>query len=219
MTSPTTRADFLYGRFQSFDEVVHRVEHTAMHGLQAVASIGQRSPDDHGHRVVQVGLTHLVFDVDRGARLFEFLHVGLDVALSASNVEITDVERVLLDEATARLDLVAHQRREDFVRLVGIFDLDLQQHPYVGIHRRFPELLGVHLAEALETLHFQALPRMAHQLGDRVDQRGGMLLAVGGLQREWRISDLPSSTASRRSSSNSGDCRNSASMVVVRRYR
>ena len=43
---------------------VHGVEDAAMHGLQAVADLGQRPPDDHAHRVVEIRLPHLVFDVD-----------------------------------------------------------------------------------------------------------------------------------------------------------
>jgi hypothetical protein len=37
MTSPTTRADFLYGWFQYVvRELVHREQHAAVHGLEAV---------------------------------------------------------------------------------------------------------------------------------------------------------------------------------------
>ena len=40
--------------------VVHRVEHPAVHRLEAVAYVGQRTADDDRHRVVDVGLLHLV---------------------------------------------------------------------------------------------------------------------------------------------------------------
>src|SRR5262249_5130065 len=40
----------------------HGVEHSAMHGLEAVADVRQRPPHDDGHGVVQVGLPHLLFD-------------------------------------------------------------------------------------------------------------------------------------------------------------
>ena len=46
-------------------ELAHRVQHAAVHGLQAVADVGQRAPDDHAHRVVEIRLPHLVFEVDR----------------------------------------------------------------------------------------------------------------------------------------------------------
>ena len=35
-----------------------------MHGLEAVAGIGQRAPDDHRHRVIEIGAAHLLFDID-----------------------------------------------------------------------------------------------------------------------------------------------------------
>ena len=40
------------------------VEHAPVHGLEPVAGIGQRAPDDHRHRVVEIGAAHLLFDVD-----------------------------------------------------------------------------------------------------------------------------------------------------------
>ena len=36
-----------------------------MHRLEAVADVGQRSPDDDRHRVVDVAALHLGLDVDR----------------------------------------------------------------------------------------------------------------------------------------------------------
>ena len=45
--------------------VVHRVEHTAVHRLEAVAYLGQRAPDDDAHRVIDVAVLHLLLDVDR----------------------------------------------------------------------------------------------------------------------------------------------------------
>ena len=41
-------------------EVVHRVEHAAVHRLQPVADVGQRPADDHAHRVVEIRRAHLV---------------------------------------------------------------------------------------------------------------------------------------------------------------
>ena len=46
-------------------EFAHRVEHAAVGRLQAVAGVGQRAPDDDRHRVVDVGLLHLLADVDQ----------------------------------------------------------------------------------------------------------------------------------------------------------
>ena len=43
--------------------VVHRVDHTAMHGLHAVAHVRQGTLDDHGEGIRQVGLAHLLLQV------------------------------------------------------------------------------------------------------------------------------------------------------------
>ena len=56
----------------------HRVQDAAMHGLEAVANLRQRAPDIHRHRVVQVGLPHVVFDIQqRGFVASRFVAVGL----------------------------------------------------------------------------------------------------------------------------------------------
>jgi hypothetical protein len=44
-----------------------------------------------------------------------------------SDVQIGHRQRVLLDELATRLDLVAHQRREDIVGSNGVLDLHLHQ--------------------------------------------------------------------------------------------
>ncbi len=44
--------------------VVHRVEHPAVHRLQAVAYVGQRAADDDRHRVVDVGALHRGLQLD-----------------------------------------------------------------------------------------------------------------------------------------------------------
>ena len=43
--------------------VVHRVDHTAMHGLHAVAHVRQGTLDDHGEGIRQIGLAHLLLQV------------------------------------------------------------------------------------------------------------------------------------------------------------
>ena len=42
--------------------LVHRIEDAAVHRLEAVARVGQRSRHDHAHGVVEVGAFHLVED-------------------------------------------------------------------------------------------------------------------------------------------------------------
>src|SRR4051812_21545694 len=42
--------------------LVHRIEDAAMHGLEAVAHVGERTRHDHAHRVIEVRALHLVRD-------------------------------------------------------------------------------------------------------------------------------------------------------------
>ena len=42
-------------------QLVHRIQHAPMHRLEAVARIRQRTPDDHAHRVIEVGMPHFLF--------------------------------------------------------------------------------------------------------------------------------------------------------------
>ena len=44
--------------------LVHPVKDAAVHRLQAVADVRQRAADDDRHRVVEIRLAHLVFDID-----------------------------------------------------------------------------------------------------------------------------------------------------------
>src|SRR5450432_4633337 len=72
-------------------------------------------------------------------------------------VEVSDVERVGLDERPARLDEIAHQRREEAVGFVGILDAYLQERAAGRIHGGYPELLRIHLDETLVAIDGQAL--------------------------------------------------------------
>ncbi len=46
-------------------QLVHAEENAAVHGLQAVAHVGQGAADDHAHGVIEVRLLHFRFDIDR----------------------------------------------------------------------------------------------------------------------------------------------------------
>ena len=66
------------------------------------------------------------------------------------------VQREFLDELTPRLNDVAHQAGEHFVGVVGVGDFHLQERAGFGVERGFPELLGVHFAQAFGALHGNA---------------------------------------------------------------
>src|SRR5690554_4054983 len=81
-------------------------------------------------------------------------------ARDPSDVEVLHAARVRLDELAPRLDGVAHQRREDHVGFGHVLDADFEERPRLRIHRRLPELLRVHLTEALVALDLEAFPRV-----------------------------------------------------------
>src|SRR5690349_16767226 len=68
------------------------------------------------------------------------------------NIKEANVFGVSRDEAPARLDVLAHQDREQLVGGSGVVERHLTQHPDGRIHRGLPQLLGVHLAETLVAL-------------------------------------------------------------------
>ena len=54
-------------------QLAHRVEDAPMHGLQAVANVGQSAAHDHAHRVIEITAFHFIedrdgFDISRSAR-------------------------------------------------------------------------------------------------------------------------------------------------------
>src|SRR5262245_17674387 len=59
------------------------------------------------------------------------------------------VARSGLDELPPRLDLISHQRGEHQVRFGVILGPNLEQRPHLRIHRRRPQSIGIHFAEAL----------------------------------------------------------------------
>src|SRR5918992_3688832 len=67
-----------------------------------------------------------------------------------SSIQVLHLSGILLYKFLARLDLVAHERREQLVCDCGRLDRDLKQSPVLRVHCRLPELDRVHLSEALE---------------------------------------------------------------------
>src|SRR3546814_15128938 len=69
-----------------------------------------------------------------------------------SHVQVRDLERVLLDEVAAWLDLVPHQRLEDVAGGIRLGDPHLEQRAGVLVEGGLPELIGTHLAQPLVAL-------------------------------------------------------------------
>ena len=62
----------LLGRIEA--HLAHRVQDAALHGLEAVAHVGERARRDDGHGIGEVALPHLVFDGDRGHPRVVWVH-------------------------------------------------------------------------------------------------------------------------------------------------
>src|SRR5690242_5166550 len=111
-------------------------------------------------------------------------------ATAGSDVKVAHLAGLGLDELLARLDPLAHELGEDLVGHRGVLDLDAEQGPCLRVHRRLPELVGVHLAEALEALDAGAL---GHLLEDPLAVLLGLRVA-GHLARgdpvERRLGDV-----------------------------
>ena len=76
-----------------------------------------------------------------------------------------------------------------YVGLVDLLDLHLQQRARVGVERGLPELLRVHLAQALVALQRDALAAGGdHRLeqADRAVDRGVFVLAAQASPAAWR---------------------------------
>src|ERR671911_1371187 len=75
---------------------------------------------------------------------------GCTLPAKVSSIQVFHLSGVLLDKLFARLYLVAHQRGEKLISHRRRLDRDLEHRPVLRVHRRLPELLRVHLREALE---------------------------------------------------------------------
>src|SRR5215203_1222195 len=105
---------------------------------------------------------------------------------SKLNVEVPYVERVVFDELAPWLNSVAHQHSKDLVSFDHIVDPDLEQRALLGIHRRFPKLLRVHLAQTFVALDRQILLRCGqHFLEQRFARRNLFTTAIL-TRRKWR---------------------------------
>ena len=74
-----------------------------------------------------------------------------------------------LDEFAARLHLVAHELAHGALGFGRVVDVHLQQRARGGFHRGLPQLVGVHLAQALVTLHVELVGILV--LGEHARQR------------------------------------------------
>src|SRR4051812_18071879 len=69
-----------------------------------------------------------------------------------------------LDELLSWWNGRAHQHIECLVGGNAVLDRHLEQRPLNRVHGRLPELIRVHLAEALVALNFRSLAKLLHRL-------------------------------------------------------
>src|SRR5262245_53373781 len=60
------------------------------------------------------------------------------------DIQILHGQRMFFDELAPAIHFVTHHRRENIVGLNGIINTNFKEHASLGVHGRFPELLGVH---------------------------------------------------------------------------
>src|SRR6266511_1684506 len=82
--------------------------------------------------------------------------VAATYCLTASRID-EGVLGILLDELASSLDVLPHEDAEHQVGCSGVVQGDLLEHAGLGVHRRLPELLGLHLGQALEPLDVHLL--------------------------------------------------------------
>src|SRR5437870_10952308 len=97
---------------------------------------------------------------------------------SSLYIEVRYGAGVVLDEVAPRLDLVAHEHGEDAICDGGILERHLSERACRRGHRGFTELVGVHLAEALEALQPHALLRNPHDRIAECLKRGRRLVRI-----------------------------------------
>ena len=101
------------------------------------------------------------------AVVVEFVKVISHLALL--NIQEADVAGVFLDEFLAGFHLLAHKLAHHALGLHGVIDVHLQKRAGCRLHGGFPQLLGVHLTEALIALN--------------IELAGVVVLGQGGGQR------------------------------------
>src|ERR1019366_9469584 len=88
------------------------------------------------------------------------------------DVEEPDILCVSLDERPPCFDVLAHQHAEQLVGLRRVVERHLPQDALGRVHRGFPQLARVHLAQALVPLDAVLRPRVpATRLDARLDDR------------------------------------------------
>src|SRR6478672_6125046 len=85
--------------------------------------------------------------------------------VTSLNIQEANVFGVARDETAPRLDILAHQNREQFVGCGRVVKGDLPKHAHRRVHRGLPQFFGVHFAETLVPLNAVVLVDLLARLG------------------------------------------------------
>ena len=80
---------------------------------------------------------------------YNYVDNGSDLNEKYLYIKVFRISCVLLDELTSGLDGVAHEEREHSVARHCVLHRYTEKRSSLGVHRGFPELLGVHLTKTL----------------------------------------------------------------------
>ena len=104
----------------------------------------------------------------------------VEVFNSPLNIQVLHFQRVFFNELAAGFDDIAHEDGEDGVSFHLVFDAYLKQGALFGVHGSLPELVGIHFAEALESLHGEGFFAEGHHvLQQFLAALDGQLVAIG----------------------------------------
>src|SRR5271156_6895370 len=102
----------------------------------------------------------------------------VDGVSDSSDIQETNVLGVAGDKASACFDILAHQDGEQLVGGSGVVEGDLAQHPHRGVHRGFPQLLGIHFAQTFVALDAVFLVDLLAGLQPRLQQTVSLTVGV-----------------------------------------
>ncbi len=88
--------------------LLHGVQNAAVNRLQSVTDIGQGATDDHRHRIVEIRLLHLLFDID-----------GLNVQRAGDSGAVSAAGR--RSQGKFRILIVSHKKAPSFSLLPASF--------------------------------------------------------------------------------------------------
>src|SRR5581483_2846691 len=124
------------------------------HDLDAEIALGvDRAGDDRGGSVVAAHSVERNPRYRAHGRSIPTAERGASGSTVTLHVEIANAARVGLNETLTRRHTLPHEHVEHLVRLHSVVDVDTEDRARGRIHCRIPELLRVHLAKSLVSVH------------------------------------------------------------------